>query len=414
METGTILLLVGILYFFAQSLTLTFQFTKIPDVLILVFLGVIIGPIFELTNVDDFGRMGSVMTVIALTIILFEGGTTLRLSTMGKSLLPTLIITLTTAVVSIFVIAAVALPFVGGNYGLALLTGAMLCGTSSAVVIPIVQSLKLGEKISTVLVLESAITDVICIVLTFALVESVFKNQINFSSISVQIVKSLGYAAIIGVLGGLFWLLIWNKIRKIPSSVFTTVAFAFVLYGIAEILQISGAIATLIFGLTIANLPLFFKDRHLPIISENEGSFYKELVFLLKTFFFVFLGISIKFSNFAIITTSLLIVLFLYFLRLWITRFSLPQENITQREAVIAALMIPKGLAPAVLASLIVQKGVPHSETIQAFIFSFIIFSIILTAVLVSITNHGPVGLFYKKVLKNFSTTEENISKIPN
>lgn len=323
---------------------------------------------------------------------------------MGKSLFSTLLITFATSIFTILIITIGSLPFLLGNWGLAFLTGAMLSGTSSAVVIPMVQSLKLGEKISTVLILESALTDVICIVLTFALVESIHTGHVSFYNVSMQMFKSLGYASIVGVLGGLFWLKIWNKVRKIPSSVFTTIAFAFVLYGLAEILHISGAIAVLAFGITLANLPIFFKENHLPTISESEGSFYKELVFLLKTFFFVFLGISIRLSDYSIVTVSLILVIALYLVRLVITRYTLSKEDANQREAVITSVMIPKGLAPAVLVSLVVQKGLPMAQNIQAIVFSFIIFSIILTAVLVPLTLKPVIGPFYSKVLNKFKT----------
>lgn len=329
-----------------------------------VFIGIIIGPISKVAEVQDFGRMGSVMTVIALAIILFESGTQLKLASLGKSLGSTLSLTFVTAFVTIVVLATGALPFVGGDIGLALLTGAMLCGTSLAVVIPLVRSLKVGEKAESILVMESALTDVICIVLTFALLGSMLTGGISVYGISLQVLKSLGFAAVVGILGGFFWLSVWNKVREIPSSVFTTIAFAFILYGISEALGISGAIATLTFGITLANLPLLFKGSNFPTVSAIESQFYQEIVFLLKTFFFIFLGVSIRISSFSIVTVSVVLVLLLYFLRMWITRFTMPKEGVTLQDAIVTSAMIPKGLAPAVLVSLVMQRGVPHAENI--------------------------------------------------
>lgn len=401
-ETGTILLIVGVFYFIAQGLSLSFRLTRVPDVLILVFIGMVIGPFFKLVELQDFGRMGSVMTVVALSIILFESGTSLKLSTMGQSLSSTLLITLVTAFVTMGVLALGALPFLGGEWSLALLTGAILCGTSSAVVIPLVQSLKIGEKTSTILVLESALTDVICIVLTFALIESMSSGNVSISGVSAQVLKSLGFAAVVGFLGGVFWLMVWEKIRAIPSSVFTTIAFAFILYGIAEGLKLSGAIATLVFGMTLANLPLFLKKTKFTSISENESRFYQEIVFLLKTFFFIYLGVSMHISNIKVVLASLLLVVLLYILRLWIIRFTLRSEGVDIKDATVAAVMIPKGLAPAVLVSLVIEKGIPRAETIQSFVFSVVIFSIIFTALLIPLTQAKPLAGVYNSLLKRF------------
>ncbi|MCB0350647.1 MAG: cation:proton antiporter [Bdellovibrionales bacterium] len=411
MDTGTILLIAGVFYFVAHGLTFLFQLTRIPDVLILVFVGIVIGPIAKLAEVQDFGRMGTVMTVIALAIILFESGTKLKLQSMGKSLGATLLLTFATVIATIVILSIGALPFLGGDMGLALLTGAMLCGTSSAVVIPLVRSLKVGEKAESILVMESALTDVICIVLTFALLESMLSGGISVYGISLQVLKSLGFAALVGIVGGLFWLSIWNKVREIPSSVFTTIAFAFILYGAAELLGISGAIATLTFGITLANLPLLFKSSNFPTVSKVEGQFYEEIVFLLKTFFFIFLGVSIRITSYKIVTVSILLVAAVYFLRLWITRYSMPKEGVSLQDAIVTSAMVPKGLAPAVLVSLVMQKGVPHADNIQAFVFSVVILSIIFTAALIPLTRSGFLAQLYNTVLCRFSEnkSDENL-----
>ncbi len=396
-------MIAGAFYFVAHALSLMFRFTRIPDVLILVFIGILIGPILKFAEVQDFGRMGSIMTIIALAMILFESGTQLKLSSLGSGLASTMLLTLITALVTILVVAFGALPFLGGDWGLALMTGAMLCGTSSAVVIPLVRSLKVGEKTETILVMESALTDVICIVLTFALLDSFLSGTLSVSGISIQVLKSLGLAFVVGVVGGFIWLMVWNKVREIPTSVFTTIAFAFILYGISELSGISGAIATLSFGITLANLPLLLKKQNLPTVSTVESQFYQEIVFLLKTFFFIFLGVSIRISDFATVFVSLLLVMAIYFLRLWITRISLPKDGIGLEDAKVTSVMIPKGLAPAVLVGLVMQKGIPHAENIQAIVYSVVILSIVFTAVLIPLIRGGRLGRVYDTVLKRFT-----------
>jgi len=399
MSISLILLILGLFYFFAHALIFVFKKTRVPDVVMLVILGILFGPLLGFVSLEDFGKAGSVLTVIALAVILFESGTPLQLKSVAQSLFSTLALTLTTVFVTIAVIATGTLIFFGGDWHMALLTGAILCGTSSAVVIPMVQSLKLSERPGTILILESALTDVLCIILTFSFLGLKSEAGANITGVLQNIFTSFAFAGLIGILGGFFWLWVWNKVRQLPTSIFTTIAFVFVLYGLGELLGVSGAIVALCFGMTLANTPLFVKGREVPKISDEEKRFYQEIVFLLKTFFFVYLGISIHISDFGIITTSIILVSLLYFLRIWIARFTLTKNGCDSRDAKIAAVMIPKGLASAVLSSLLIQQGLEGAETIQAIVFSVIIYSIVLTAILVPLVDQGRLSGLYDRLM---------------
>jgi NhaP-type Na+/H+ or K+/H+ antiporter len=74
-----------------------------------------------------------------------------------------------------------------------------------------------------------------------------------------------------------------------------------VIYGITEYLHFSGPLTALSFGIAIGNLEYFepkLLEKYVPnqriILPKAERSFFGQLVFLLRTFFFVFIGISIK------------------------------------------------------------------------------------------------------------------------
>lgn len=404
MEAGTILLFLGVIYFAAHALAVIFQRTGVPDVLILLIAGLAFGPVSEVASPEDFGRMGSIMTVIALAVILFESGTSLNVASVAASLKSTLLLTLLTSFSTIAVIAIGTVAFFGGDWAAAVLTGTILCGTSSAVVIPMVQSLRLSDKPATALVLESALTDVLSIVLTFAVLGSIASGEFSVAAVGREIIVTLGLAALIGIIGGFVWLQVWERIRKLPASVFTTIAFAFILYGMAELASVSGAIAALMFGLTVANLPGLLERGNLPTISRAERDFYQEIVFILKVFFFVFLGVSARFSSYAAVAASAVLVVLIYFLRIWITRISLSKEGVTCRDASVVAVMVPKGLAAAVLASLVAQKGVPQAEMIQAFVFAVVIFSIFTTAVLVPLVTQRKLARIYGLMLSRWPT----------
>jgi Kef-type K+ transport system membrane component KefB len=67
---STVLLALGVVYFLSHALALTFQRTRVPDVLVLMLIGVVVGPMFGWVNPEQFGDIGGVITTIALTVII--------------------------------------------------------------------------------------------------------------------------------------------------------------------------------------------------------------------------------------------------------------------------------------------------------------------------------------------------------
>src|SRR5579863_6346931 len=55
------------------------RFTRVPDVIILMATGVLIGPVFHVVNPDIFRGASSGLGALALILILFEGGLSLKL-----------------------------------------------------------------------------------------------------------------------------------------------------------------------------------------------------------------------------------------------------------------------------------------------------------------------------------------------
>jgi cell volume regulation protein A len=81
-----IVLFVGILIFLGHLFESIFDLFKIPDLLLLMLIGLISGPILGLVSLDQFGVVGPIFAIITLIIILFEGGLNLRFEVIAGSL----------------------------------------------------------------------------------------------------------------------------------------------------------------------------------------------------------------------------------------------------------------------------------------------------------------------------------------
>lgn len=402
---STTIFVIGLMVFFAHFLSLQFRKTNIPDVLVLMLVGIVIGPLLGIVTPEDFGKIGSLIATIALVVILFESGTSLNITTLGKSLGTTGLLATLCFVLTAVIVAAIGFAVLELALLPSILLGVILGGTSSAVVIPMVSALQLSEKPATVLVLESALTDVLCIVGVFALLQIYTQGGVDPGRLIGGVLSALIFAAVIGVLGGIGWLLVLGKVRDFPNTISSTLAYVFIVYGATEFLGFSGAIAALALGITLTNFQKFGL-HHIPSIDSNieplnemDLVFYREAVFLLKTYFFVYLGISIHFGAAELILIAVAMVLLVYLMRLSLTRIVFRNESYALRDAAFTSMLAPKGLAAAVLAALPLQYGVAGGELIRDTTYMVVLISITLTALLVMLYPVPQVRNFYSRAL---------------
>ncbi len=398
---AVVILSVGLLVFFGHFLAGFFERTKVPDVLILMLAGILLGPVFHVVTPADFGKVGPVFTTLALIIILFEGGIHLNIRHLGSAAAETLTISLGTFVVTVLLLSHLADLLLPVDFMTALLVGTILGGTSSAVVVPLIRVLKLSERPSTVLFLESALTDVLVIVLVLGLLQGLTAGAgggLAGDELAIDVVKSFVIAGLVGVGGAFIWSAVLDRIREFPNTVFTTIAYVFILFGLTELWGYSGAIAALAFGIAVANLPnipgrflgKIFSFR-LAAFAEHERSFFAEAVFLVKTFFFVFLGVSMTFSDWRAVAIGLGLGLAAFAARAPVIRL-LGASTMSRRDAGLMTALVPKGLAAAVLASLPAQAGLPNSGIIQPTVYAAVFFSIVTCAVLVFLLERGTLA----------------------
>jgi len=400
------ILAIGLMVFFAHFLSLQFRKTNIPDVLVLMLLGILLGPLLGIVTPQDFGKMGSVIATIALVVILFESGTSLNLGVLGRSLATTGVLTLWCFFLTAIIVALFGFYILDLSLLPATMLGATLGGTSSAVVIPMVEALRMSEKPATVLVLESALTDVLCIVGVFALLQVYTQGGIEPGKLVGGVLAALIFAAVIGVLGGIGWLLVLGKVRDFPNTISSTLAYVFIVYGLTEQLGFSGAIAALALGITLTNFEQFgltriksLSSKTIVPLNEMDLVFYRESVFLLKTYFFIYLGISIHFGTAHLALTAIAMTALVFAMRTGLTRFVYRDAGYTLRDSAITSMMAPKGLAAAVLAGLPLQHGVAGGETIRDTTYMVVLVSISLCALLVAVYPLPGVQKFYSRAL---------------
>lgn len=391
----------GVIYFLGHLLTHFFERSKVPDVLLLIICGIILGPITGLMSAERLGDAGSLFTQFALIIILFEGGLGIEMENLIHSARRSVLLTVT-----FFAITSVTVTLImhfGFDYSpmASVVTGFICAGTSSAVVIPLLEMIKVGKSTRAMLILESALTDVLCIVFTLGVLQSIDSGEFKVGRIIGTLVGSLVVASLIGIACGLLWLRSINQVRSFSNTQFATCFFMFLVYGVAEILNFSGAIAALAFGIVLGNSDvvsrqmrrIYGSNMPVGVISDAEKKLYKELVFLVKIFFFLYLGISIPFEQLNFIVIAVCIVATLFMLRPFAARYL--AGNIDRQDKCIVSIMLPKGLAAAVLAGLPAQYGMVEGPDIQSITYHVVLSSIIATSLFVPLIEKTAIGDYY-------------------
>lgn len=408
---GTTLILLGILIFCAHIFSALFSKRRVPDVLLLVGIGIIIGPVLGWMKPDMLGGFGVIFSSVTLVFILVDSGVDIHIDDLRKYWVGMVQVTSCSFVFSMVTTAIVAHYVALLDWRASLLLGSMVAGTGAAIVIPMIRQMKVSAQTRTVLTLESAISAVFCIVVSLAFIEGFKLGKISFVQIAGNVFASFVMALLLGVVGGIIWSGLLQRVRRLQNSMFLTPAFVFVVYGVTEALGYSGAIAALAFGIVLGNasyfefsfLKKFYRRRRpqMESLERTEKLFIKEMVFILKTFYFVYIGISIPFTDKMALLYGLIIAAAIFVVRLILIHIVGHKNTPTDRW--IVSIMMPKGLVSAVLGSLPMQVNqmagyevIPYAERIQCMVYSIIFFSIIICSLMVIISRKRIIDAEYK------------------
>jgi cell volume regulation protein A len=362
--------------------TLIFERTKVPDLLILILLGLVLGPValtylgISLLPPGVLETATPYFSALALMIILFDGGLNLRFHDLFRNLPVAGLHTLLTFTITVAAVGAVTHMVLGYDLVVGLLLGSILGGTSGAVVIGIVRRLEVTGETKLILTVESVLTDVLCVITAISIIELLRSGPGSSPFIVLSgLFRAFFVALLFGFAVGMGWLILFRKVGRKPFSYMMTVAVLFAVYALAEVSGGSGAMASFVFGLVLGNHAELARYLNLPanfIIDARIKQFHSELTFVVRAFFFVFLGLVFTFqiSGGWRVQTDLPVlrdfngtfVLFLagvLFIFLVIVGIRLVAANLvsylrdkSRHDRRILWVMMGRGLAAAVLASL--------------------------------------------------------------
>jgi len=416
METEVVFFSIGIITIIGYIASNIFDRTGIPDTPFLIILGFIAAAFTASTAMEQESLSSTLDTIapylsaLAIAVILFNGGMYLKIRQVIEETPRGFFVTSTSVIITIFVLTVVGFlinlfvldqPWGTGREEqiiASLFFGAALCGTSSAVIIPLVNKLNLNKKAETFLTIESAFTDVFVVVLSVTIL-SILSGTNSESSGGVSSILLQGIAGkfsigiVFGILGGLIWLKILQsfpiRVSRIASQQdvthddILTLTTCLMLYGFSEMSGGNGALAALCFGLVLGNGKEFgfipsFRDNPVDAGSLMR-KFQGQISFLLTTFFFVYLGMIFKPVT-EIILLGVFITGLLVVTRNLSFRITLKKDKSMMKDLPLLSSLLPRGLAAAAVSQLPSTLGYDWPY-MQQLVISVIIFSVVAAAI---------------------------------
>jgi cell volume regulation protein A len=364
-----------------------FKRTSIPDSILLLMFGVVLGPIFHLFAHEQLLAITPYFAALALIIILFDGGLNMDIREAVRNSPRALVLAITGWILNVLVTALLCKYLLGWRLLNGLLLGSIIGGGSSIIVIALIRKLKVTEKIETVLSLESILTDVLCTVGAFTAI-NILLQEVEAEGVSTGInmgaaLGSVGIAFSVGILVGLgfgvAWIVLLERIKGKPNAYMLTLAMLFLTFVVATNLGGNGALSALFFGLMIGNsrhIARLFKFRTTVSIDDHVRDFHSQISFLIRSFFFVFTGLLFSLSSLTPVLIGIALSLIFLGIRFLVIKMATVKSELKQYETLMI-VMFPRGLAAAVLASIPLTSGVPGSQ-----VFPEIAFIVILTTII--------------------------------
>ncbi|PZD79153.1 sodium:proton antiporter [Mesonia sp. K7] len=387
---------------------------KIPAILPLILIGLAVGPISTLYTADGAkliepiwngykglfpGESLFYFVSLAISIILFEGGLTLRRGEV-LNVGPVIIKLITVGVVVTFFAAAIAAYYIFGlSWQISFLFSALIIVTGPTVINPILRNIPLKKDVSAILKWEGILIDPIGALVAVLVFEFISAGEGQAFTQTALI--EFGKIVLFGFTFGFTFahaLAFAIKKHVIPHyllNVFTlaTVLGVFVLSDVFA--HESGLLAVVVMGMVLGNI-------NLPNIKELL--YFKEsLSVLLVSILFILLAANININDLLLVYNWNAVILFaivVFLIRPLGVLLSSINSSLKLNEKIFVSWVGPRGIVAAGIASLfglkLANEGVEGAEYITP-----LVFMIVLGTVLLNATTARPfaklVGVFLKK-----------------
>jgi len=358
-----------------------FKKTGIPDILFLMILGIIIGPVLGIIQPEAVLEIVPYFAAVALIIIMFDGGLNLHIGKVLKTAHFAIILVIVGFAISVGIVAGLAHYGLGWEWIDSILLGTIVGGSSSIIVFGLVQKIHISDDAKSMLSFESALTDIFAVIIAFVLFEAALSGEFSLDLLGITIGKAVLVGLVLGFGVGIPWMFVISKLKNAQHSYMLTIGMVFLLFFLATSFGESGALTALVFGLMLGKKTYFSRLLKVKFPEDTiDNSLHNQVTFLVRAFFFVFVGLLASFAQLEYVIFGIVAAIAIYIGRIIITK-SVLVRGFSKLDKRVTSVMIPRGLAAAVLATFPLSMGLPNAEAYPQIIFFVIFTSVLITTI---------------------------------
>ena len=193
----------AIIIFLGIVLTRVSKKVNIPDVVLYIAAGIIVGPsVLNLIDFSEFAVINQVILAFGAAYILFDGGREISLKVLNEvkvtiGLLATVGVLISAVVTGFFAWQILHIDFI-----YALLLGAVIASTDPSVLVPLFKNMNISPKLKQTIISESAFNDAAGAIITFAIVGIAAGSSFSIGENLLDLLKTAGGGVLIGAIVG--------------------------------------------------------------------------------------------------------------------------------------------------------------------------------------------------------------------
>jgi len=335
----------------------------------------LIDPLRDALSITVVERIG----VVALIVILFDGGLHIGINRFRRSAAPILTLGLVGTFATAGLVALAAHYVLGFSWIVAGLIGAAIAPTDPAVTFSVLGGREIRGRAGTILEGEAGTNDPVGIALMIGMIELATEEGGNFSIVVTEFALEMAVGLAVGVAGALLLLPAMRRIRLTSPTLYPirVLAGAGIIYGVASVAHGSGFLAVFVAGILLG-------DVAAPRKGEIE-TFHSSLAALAEIGAFAALGLSVGYSDLddpAVWGEGLVLALVLAFVaRPLAVGLLLVPVNLHRGEKLFVVWGGLKGAVPILLGALAVVAAVDDAGRIYGIIFVVVLFSVVVQGI---------------------------------
>jgi cell volume regulation protein A len=384
------LLVVAAIFVVGIAGEVVFRKTGVPDVLWLIAVGAFLGPVSGLLPPARLLGVAPYFGAITLIVVLFNGGRSLRLADLGRAapkatLLAVLGFVSATAAVAATSMAAAHAGWLpeGWSWLHACLLGSILGGSSSVVIMPSLEKTDLDPGVKNLVNIESALTDILCVVVAGALIEILASGDADFGAAAATLGKAFGIGLSVGAAVGFLSLFVLRHLEQSAYAYPLTMAALMLLYVLVDHLGGSAALAILAAAIVVGNAPSLAQSigMSLPVsLGAGVTGVHDQVTFIVKSFFFTLIGALIG-PPWPLVALRGAIGVVLLVARWPAVRLTLLGRVRSPAVRGLVWVALPRGMAAGVLSTMPMQAGVADTRQLPSIVFAAVTTTILAFAV---------------------------------